>query len=55
MKIAYPCPRCGEILLSNRCESCSYELMPETPKPKIEPKALPKRKRKGKGKPLLLV
>ncbi len=36
MKIAYPCPKCGEVVLSNKCKSCGYEILPETPEPKIE-------------------
>jgi len=36
MKVAYPCPKCGEVILSNKCKSCGYELMPEIPKPKIQ-------------------
>lgn len=36
MKKAYPCPECGEVVLSNKCK-CGYELLPEIPKPKIGP------------------
>ncbi|MDP6460109.1 MAG: hypothetical protein QF673_02495 [Candidatus Hydrothermarchaeota archaeon] len=49
MKIAHPCPECGEVILSNKCK-CGYELMPETSKPKIESRTKKKPKKKGKGK-----
>jgi rubredoxin len=50
MKIAYPCPVCGEVILANKCKSCGYEFMPETPKPKMKPetKKKPKKPRKGR-------
>jgi len=47
MKVAQPCPKCGEVILSNKCR-CGYELMPETPKPKIEPGRKRTPRKKGK-------
>lgn len=49
MKISYPCPRCGNVILANRCEKCGYELLPETPRPKIEE---PEKREKKKPKRL---
>lgn len=46
MKIARPCPRCGEVTLANKCKSCGYEFMPEVPPPKMgEEKKKPKKKK----------
>ena len=35
MKVARPCPVCGEITFSNKCKECGYEFMPVVPKPKV--------------------
>jgi hypothetical protein len=48
MKIAHPCPKCGEVILSNKCK-CGYELMPATPTPKTEPGIKKPPKKRGKG------
>jgi methionyl-tRNA synthetase len=49
MKLARPCPVCGEVGYANKCKSCGHEFMPETPKPKMKPKGKkPIKKKPGK-------
>jgi rubredoxin len=50
VKISYSCPKCGEILLNNKCKSCGHEFMPETPKPIKGPEIEKKPKKLKKGK-----
>ncbi|MFQ6137081.1 MAG: hypothetical protein ACE5PM_07880 [Candidatus Hydrothermarchaeales archaeon] len=44
MKVAYPCPECGEVIVSNKCGNCGHEILPQLPKPKTHSRSKGKKR-----------